>query len=65
MRERETERERESWIQVTLDTTLSNVILPMNLLLNLYFENLTVGLYILYVFNMYVNFYTNQISFTI
>ena len=62
---RERERERESWIQVTLGTTLSNVILPINLLLNLYFENLTVGLYILYVFNMYVNFYTNQISFTI
>ena len=45
--------------------TLSNVTLPNNLLLNSYFETLTVGLYILYVFNMHANFYTNQMLFTI
>ena len=36
-----------------------------DLLLNSYFENLTIGLHILYVFNMHANFYTNQMLFTI
>ena len=36
-----------------------NIISPNNLLLNLYFENLTIELYILYVFNMHANFYIN------
>ena len=53
------------WVQVTFGVTLNKVTSPNNLLLNSYFENLTVGLYILYVFNMHVNFYTNQMSFTI
>ena len=53
------------WIQVTPGLTLSKVTPPNNLLLNSYFENLTVGLYILYVFNMHANFYTNQMLFTI
>ena len=57
--EREREREREFWIQVTLDITLSNVTPPNNLLLNSYFENLTVALHVLYVFDMHANFYTN------
>ena len=56
---REREREREFWIQVTLDITLSNVTPPNNLLLNSYFENLTVALHVLYVFDMHANFYTN------
>ena len=32
------------WIQVTPGVILSNVIPPNNLLLNSYFENLTIGL---------------------
>ena len=48
-----------SWIQVTPGVTLSNFTPSNNLLLNSYFENLTVGLHILYVFNMHANFYTN------
>ena len=53
------------WVQVTSSVSLSNVTLPNNLLLNPYFENLTIALYILYVFNMHANFYTNQMLFTI
>ena len=53
------------WVQVTLGITLNNVTPPNNLLLNSYFENLTIGLHVLYVFNMYANFYTNQMLFTI
>ena len=53
------------WIQVTPGITLSNITPPNNLLLNSYFENLTIGLHILCVFNMSANFYTNQILFTI
>ena len=34
---------------------LSNVTPPNNLLMNLYFENLTVELYVLYVLNMHAN----------
>ena len=49
------------WVQVTLGVTLSNITLPNNLLLNLYFKNLTVGLHVIYVFNIHANFYTNQI----
>ena len=37
------------WVQVILSVTLSNVTPPNNLLLNSYFENLTVGLHVLYV----------------
>ena len=54
-----------SWIQVTPGVTLSNFTPSNNLLLNSYFENLTIGLHILYVFNMHANFYTNQMLFTI
>ena len=39
--------------------TLSNVTLPNNLLLNSYFESLTVELHVLYVLNMYDNFHAN------
>ena len=53
------------WIQVTLGVTLSNVTPLNNLLLNSNFENITVELHVLYVFNMHVNFYTNKILFTI
>ena len=48
-----------SWVQVTLGVTLSNVTPPNNLLLNSYFENPTVELYILYVLNMRTNFHVN------
>ena len=56
--ERERERERE---RVTLGVTLNNITPPINLLLNSYFENLTIELHVFYVFNMHVN----RIEFTI
>ena len=34
--------------------SLSNVTPPNNLLLNLYFKNSTIGLYVLYVFNIHI-----------
>ena len=43
------------WIQVTSDITLNSVIPPNNLLLNSYFGNFTVGLHVLYVLNIHVN----------
>ena len=33
--------------------------------MNLYFENFTIGLHVLYVLNMHANFHINQILFTI
>ena len=33
--------------------------------MNLYFENSTAGLHVLYVLNMHANFHSNQILFTI
>ena len=53
------------WVQVTHEVTLSNVTLSNNLLLNSYLENFTVGLYVLYVFDIHANFYTNKMLFTI
>ena len=47
------------WVQVTPNVTLSNITLPNNLLLNSYFENPTIELHILYVFNIHVNFHVN------
>ena len=47
------------WVQVTPGITLSNITPSNNLLLNLYFENPTVELHILYVFNMHANFHVN------
>ena len=44
---------------------LSHVAPPNNLLMNLYFKNSTIGLHVLYVLNMYANFHTNQMLFTI
>ena len=55
--ERERERERE---RVTLCVILSNVALSNNLLLNSYFENSTVELYVPYDLNIYANFHANQ-----
>ena len=53
------------YFQVIPGVTLS-IITPLNnLLLNLYFENLIIGLYVLYIFNIYANFYINQLLFTI
>ena len=54
-----------SLVQVKSSVAQSNVTPLNNLLLNLYFENLTVELHVLYVFNMHANFYTNQMLFTI
>ena len=49
------------WIQVTLGVTIINVTPPNNLLLNSYFENLTVELHVLYVLFMHANFHDGQI----
>ena len=46
-----------SWVQVTVGITLSNVILPNNLLCNLYFANPIVELHVLYVLNIHANFH--------
>ena len=54
-----------SWVQVTPNVTLSNVTPPNNSLRNLYFENLTVKLHILYVLNNHANFHVNWILFSI
>ena len=53
------------WVQVTIGVILSSVTPLNNLLLNSYFGNLSVGLHVLYVFNMHANFYTNRMLFTI
>ena len=45
-----------NWIQVTFEITLSNITPLNNLLLNSYFENIIVGLPVLYVFNMHAHF---------
>ena len=47
------------WIQVTSSLTLSNVTPTNYLLLNSYFENLTIGLHGLYILKMHANFYNN------
>ena len=44
-----------SCIQVTFIVILNDVILFNNLLWNSYFENLTIELYVLYAFNIHVN----------
>ena len=54
-----------NWIQVTHSITLSNITSPSNFLMNLYFENFTVGLHVLYVLNIHANFHTNWMLFTI
>ena len=54
-----------SCIKVTFDIILSNVTLPNNLLMNLYFENFIVRLHILYVLSMNTKFHTNQMLFII
>ena len=47
-------------VQVIPGITIKNVIPLNNLLLNLYFENLIIGLLGLYVLNIYAKFYENQ-----
>ena len=54
-----------SCIKVTFNIILSNVTLPNNLLMNLYFENFIVRLHILYVLSMNTKFHTNQMLFII
>ena len=46
-----------SWVQLTPSVTLNNVTPPNKLLYNSYFENLTIKLYVLYVFNIHANFH--------
>ena len=54
-----------SLVQITLSVTLSNVTPPNNLLYNSYFENSTIELHVLYVFNIITNFHINWMLFTI
>ena len=53
------------FVQVIFDVILSNVTLPNNLLSNLYFENLIIELYVLYVLNIHANFHVNWMLFTV
>ena len=53
------------WVQVTSNITLSNVTILDNLLMNLYFENSTIKLHVLYVLNVHTKFHTNRMLFTI
>ena len=46
-------------VQVTPGVTLNNVTLSNNLLLNSYFENLTVELHVFHVLNTRANFHVN------
>ena len=52
-------------VQVTSSVTINNVTPLNNLLLNLYFENLIVGLLGLYILNIHAKFYENQMLFII
>ena len=54
-----------SYWEVTPGVTLLRVTPPNNLLMNLYFENSTVELHILFVLNMHVDFHTNRMLITI
>ena len=42
-------RERESWVQVTLDISLNNVISSNNFVLDLYFKNLIAALHVFFI----------------
>ena len=53
------------WVQVTSNITSSNVTILNNLLMNLYFENSTIELHVLYILNMHTKFHINWILFTI
>ena len=53
------------WVQVTSNIPLSNVTIPNNLLMNLYFENFTIELHVLYILNMHTKFHINRMLFTI
>ena len=53
------------WVQVTLSVTLSNITQTNNLLFNLYFENPTVELHVLYVLKIHAKFHANLMQFTI
>ena len=48
-----------SWVQVTLDVTVENVMPTNNLFLISYFENPTIRSHFLYVLNMHANFHAN------
>ena len=53
------------WVQVTPSVTLINITPTNNLLFNLYFENTTVELHVLYILKIHAKFHANQIQFTI
>ena len=47
-------------VQVALNVTQKNVTPTNNLLFNSYFQNLTVGLHVIFVINMHANFQANR-----
>ena len=53
------------WVQVTPSVTLINITPTNNLLFNLYFENTTVELHVLYILKIHAKFHANQMQFTI
>ena len=62
------QRERERYIELDSSYTWCNskqCYITNNLLLNSYFGNLTIGLHVLYIFNMLANFHANRILLTI
>ena len=52
------------WLKVTHSVTLSNVTLPITCY-GIHYENLTIGLHILYLVNMHANFNANKMLFII
>ena len=53
------------WVEIIFGITQKNITPFNNLLLNSYFKNLIVGLFILYVLNIHVNFNSNKMLFII
>ena len=45
------------WLQIKIPSKKINIVI--------YFENLTIELYILYVLNIHIKFYINRMLFTI
>ena len=48
-----------------MDSVQVTHVITLNNFTQLYFENLIVGLYVLYILNMYTNFHINHMLFNI
>ena len=57
---RERERERESWVQVTLDVTLSNITQLNIFQFDVNFDKSTIRLHYLHIFSILAKFQGNQ-----